>query len=147
MYFDSLFFFGQMTAGETYTFAGILAMVLGGIGWLVRELIKQTPKTIDTVMDRLDKQEERRAEAMERLGADLKQANKDLAAELKGALNMYSNVIANCAASVQASTEQIESAIDEANRLQANYLAHFGGDPGNGKISKIGKTEKVMTDA
>jgi hypothetical protein len=58
---------------------GVLAMILAGIAWLVKQLFAMLP----ALMDRLDKQEERRAEALRELAVTMRDAGAALAGRIE----------------------------------------------------------------
>lgn len=68
-------FFGLAETITNQTVAvAVLVMILGGLGWLIRQLLSLAP----TVLDRLDKQEEKRTESMEKMADRLEKAIEKL---------------------------------------------------------------------
>ena len=60
-------------------------MILGGLGWLIRQLFSLAP----TVLDRLDKQEEKRTESMEKMADRLEKAIEKLSEKFDEKIIVY----------------------------------------------------------
>jgi hypothetical protein len=88
----------------------VLAMILGGLAWITKQLFALAP----TVLDRLDKQEEKRAEVMEKLAERLEKAIDRMGDRVERALSEILEDVSDC----------VEDCVERAQR------------PSNGKINK-----------
>lgn len=99
---------------------GVLTMLLAGIAWLVKQLFSMLP----TLLDRLDKQEEKRAETLDKLAKQIKESNREMAHRIEKTLLALNENLQSCIADVK-------GAIDEANQLNALFLANIKNNDNN----------------
>lgn len=88
----------------------VLVTLLAGGGWLAKMLFDKVP----VWLDRADKLEEKRSEAMEKLG------------------NRIEKSMDKFTANVNSTLEDVRECVEETNRLSASFIAHIKTPGSNG---------------
>lgn len=102
----------------------VLVMILGGLGWLVRQLFSLLP----SLLDRFDKQEEKRSQTIEKM-----------IIRLENAIDKMSHNYVSCMASIKES-------IDDSNRLKTLILAKLNSPCSYSSISTPGSPSNTPAE-
>ena len=108
---------------------GVLAMILAGIAWIVRQLFSMLPN----LMDRLDKQEEKRATALRDMAAGIRESSGNLAVRMEHSNKELAGRIENSNRQLgerfRECLRDVRQSVDESNQITAMFLASMEDDP------------------
>ncbi len=141
-------FLGQTTTATltNQTVAvGVLAMILTGIAWLVKQLFQMLP----SMMERLDRQEEKRAEALRELAQAIKVSDSSLGERIEKANDRLGNRLERSNFRLGEHFREclldVRQSLDEANQLTAMFLSSSGNDGKTNRMSSQNR-EKIQTN-
>jgi methyl-accepting chemotaxis protein len=101
---------------------GVLIMILGGLGWIVRQLFSLLP----TLLDRLDKLEDRRCQAMEKLAAQIRESGAESAQRIEKSVERMASEVRLC-------MQEIRESVHGACGAAGAFAAAADDRPGNNR--------------